>query len=145
MECGLLLVFVARSIAMLKMIFFLWVVPAALAIIPLARAANGSQPIRLQERRLLFGKSQQSKLSGWIWLGFALLAFGFFALGVAQAVILLNLSVFWAAIVPFFTGAVAVLLLGLLLRAGTSRPRSQSRRSVSLARRLDELFFRGRS
>ena len=113
---------------MWKMIFFLWLVPLCLATVALARAARGTHLVRPQELRLFFGKSKQTTLSVWIWLGFVTLALCFFILGVVQAVILLNLSALWMVIAPFFTGALAVLFLILLLRAGSSRRQATRRR-----------------
>jgi hypothetical protein len=144
MECHLLFTLVGMF-AMWKMIFFLWLVPGALALIALSRAANGAQPIRAAEWRLLFGKSKQTTLSPWLWLGFAALAIGFFVLGVIQAVVLLNLSGFWAAVAPLFTGAAAAVLLILLLRVASSRPRNQPRRyrcAAAHSRRISDLFSR---
>ena len=129
--------YVSRYFAMWKMMFFLWLVPGVLALIALSRAAKGAQPIRAAEWRMLFGQSKQTTLSPWLWLGFAALAIGFFVLGVVQATVLLNLSGFWTAVAPLFTGAAAAVLLIVLLRAGSSRPRNQPRRyrRGTLARR----------
>lgn len=130
---------------MWKMIFFLWLVPIVLALIPLARLAKGSQLIRAQERRLFFGKSGQSSLSAWGWLGLMILAIGCFFVGVVQAVVLLNFSLFWIVMAPLLTGAAIVGLSILLLRTQQSRrPRARGhvRRPASFTHRIADLFSR---
>jgi TctA family transporter len=144
MECHLLFP-LAGTFAMWKMLFFLWLVPGVAALIALSRAANGAQPIRAAEWQLLFGKSKQTNVSVWLWFAFAGLAIGFFILGVVQAVVLPNFDGFWGAVAPLFTGAAAAVLLILLLRAGSSRPRNQLRRyrrATARPRRLSDLFSR---
>lgn len=130
---------------MWKMIFFLWLVPIVLAFIPLTRLAKGSQPIRAQERRLFFGKSGQSSFSAWGWVGLVVLAVGCFFIGVVQAVVFLNLSLFWIVTVPLLTGAAIVGLSVLLLRTQQSRRprmRGQVRRPASFTHRIADLFSR---
>lgn len=113
---------------MWKMIFSLWLIPVVLALVAAQRAANGRRTVTTKELRFLFGGSPQAGLSVWFWIVIACLAVGFLALGVVQAVILLNFNIFWAVITPLLTGALATLLLILLLRSRYSH-RAAPRRS----------------
>lgn len=104
---------------MWKMIISLWAIPILLALIAARRAASGGRIVAAHERRFLFGMSFGRRgLSLWFWIAFAILAIAFFALGVVQAVILLNFGMFWAVFAPLLTGTLAIFLLIVVLRSG---------------------------
>ena len=126
---------------MWKMIVFLWLIPLALGIVALTRMAAGTAPMKRQEWRVFFGKSKQTTLSLWKVLEFAVLALGFFIVGVIQGIILPNLGTFWFLAGPLLTGGGTVLLSAVWLRLGSSRYRV--RQSTSHPRgRIAEMFFR---
>jgi hypothetical protein len=101
---------------MWKMLFCLWLIPIVLAFVAVKRVADGRRVMTPKELRFVFGGSQRVGLSPWFWLSVSLLALGFFALGLIQAVVLLNGSGFLAAVAPLLTGGLLTLLLILLMR-----------------------------
>jgi hypothetical protein len=100
---------------MWKMLLFLWLIPIILGLVAVKRVADGRRVISKKELRFVFGGSQHAGLSLWFWLALAMMAIGFFTLGVVQAVVLLG-GVFWAAIAPLLSATILTLLLILLMR-----------------------------
>jgi hypothetical protein len=101
---------------MWKMLFFLWLIPIVLAFVAAKRVADGRRVITPKELRYVFGEAQRQRLSPWFWLAVFGLAIGFFALGVIQAVVLLNGGVLLAAFAPLLTAGLLSFLLVLLMR-----------------------------
>lgn len=126
---------------MWKMLFFLWLIPIVLAFVAAKRVADGRRVVTPKELRFVFGGSQRQRLSPWFWLAVLALAIGFFALGVAQAVVLLNGGVLLAAITPLLTAGLLTLLLILLMRNRFSYRRT-SRTARQPARRESMKYSR---
>lgn len=114
---------------MWQMIFFLWLIPAALVFVAARRVADGRRVVTAKELRFVFGGSRRAGLSLVFWLAISVMAIGFFVLGLVQAVVLLNRGVLWVMIAPLFTAGLATLLLILLMRSRFSyrRPRRSLR------------------
>lgn len=102
---------------MWKLLFLLWIIPVAVGIVAFARMMDQMPALKDNERKLLFDETKQTEFGIWLGLIFAVLAVGFFTLGLIQGIILPNLSSFWFVVVPLLTGAAAILVLGLWLRS----------------------------
>ena len=102
---------------MWKMLFLLWIIPIGIGIVAFARVMDEMPALKDNERKLLFDETKQTEFGIWLGLTFAVLAVGFFTLGLIQGIILPNLSSFWFVVVPLFTGGAAILVLGLWLRS----------------------------
>jgi hypothetical protein len=120
---------------MWKMIFALWLLPICVAIVAAKRAASGTHPVKGRERRVLFRQTGHAGLSPWFWIAFVILAIGFFALGVVQAVILLNFANFWAVAAATLTGILAAASLLVLFRFRLFYRRAPRRMSTAERRR----------
>ena len=103
-------------------LLFLWLVPIALGLVVLNRIANGAPALNHNERQLLFDDTKISEVTPWLAAKFAALAVMFFAIGVAQGVIVPNLHFAWVAVISVLTGGVATLLVALWLRSGSVDP-----------------------
>jgi hypothetical protein len=102
----------------------LWSIPLMLGCVGLARASNGSAPLSAHERRLVFGRTQETRISIWMAVKFATLALVFFALGLLQGAVLLNFGVLWIMSAALLTGSAAIVMLALWVRSGPPvRPR----------------------
>lgn len=109
-------------------LLLLWSIPAALGLVALARAANGSAAMSDYESRLFFGAAKETRLSVWMGIKFAVLAVIFFVVGLLKGTVLLNFGIVWIALASLLTGSGAVLLLALWVRSGPSdRPRMHPR------------------
>lgn len=113
---------------MWTILLLLWSIPAALGLVALARAANGSAAMSDYESRLFFGAAKETRLSVWMGIKFAVLAVIFFVVGLLEGTVLLNFGMVWIALASLLTGSGAVLLLALWVRSGPSdRPRMRPR------------------
>ena len=106
-----------RYFIMWKLLFLLWIIPIAVGIVAFARMMDEMPALKDNERKLLFDETKQTEFGIWLGLTFAVLAVGFFTLGLIQGIILPNLSSFWFVVVPLLTAAAAILVLGLWLRS----------------------------
>jgi hypothetical protein len=132
---------------MWTIILLLWLIPLALGILMLVRAADGTPAITEEERRLFFGEAEEMTVSLWLGLKFALISVLFFFVGLFEGLVLINLGPVWFVLVPLVTGLGAILLLQQLVRSASSEKHSseqrvsqrntaRSRDSVSRARRM---------
>jgi TctA family transporter len=132
---------------MWTIILLLWLIPLALGILILVRAADGTPAITEEERRLFFGEAEEMTVSLWVGLKFALISVLFFFVGLFEGLVLINLGPVWFVLVPLVTGLGAILLLQQLVRSASSEKQSseqrvsqrntaRSRASVSRARRM---------
>ena len=130
---------------MWTMLFFLWIIPIAVAVVGFARVLDGKAALKDNERRLLFDETKNAEFGIWLGVKLGLLAAVFFTAALIQGILLPNLGSFWLVTGPLLTGSAAILLLGLLLRRPASRrsPRlreSMSRMQTTAARIADNLF-----
>jgi hypothetical protein len=118
------------------LLFFLWAVPLALGVLLLARSADNKPLLKTKERTLFFDETKRTELRPWPLLQLAALAVLFFSAGVAQALILPNLSGFWFVLGPLLSGGAAVLLVALWLRSASAPAARQRPRNWRLLRDL---------
>jgi hypothetical protein len=98
-----------------KTLALLWLVPVAAGLVMFARVAQGRPALNDDERLWLIGESEQESISPSLWLKFTALSVLFFASGLLQGLIVINLGG-WLLAMPFLTGAAAVLVVLFWLR-----------------------------
>ncbi len=102
---------------MWKMIVLLWLVPLALAVVMLARVAEGSPGVNDDEWRLFLGAKKEMSWSPWLTIGFAALAVVFFAIGFLEGLVLANFGPLAQVAALLMTGPAAMFVLALCLRS----------------------------
>jgi hypothetical protein len=128
-------------------LLILWSIPLVIALVVLARAAEGNPAITNEESQLIFGDTadtEEMSVSPSMALKFALFATIFFGIGILQGLVFVNLGTFWSATVPLMTGIGAMLLLVYWVRSGAreNRHRRQTAHSHRTGRRIPSLLSR---
>ena len=125
---------------MWTMIFLLWLIPIAIAVLVLVRTADGMPVLKENERELLFDETRDTEFGPWLALKFAALALVFSLLGLLQGIILPNLSSLWFVAGPLLTGTAAILVLIVWLRSAPAHRRRFQNRTSPISRLADMLF-----
>jgi hypothetical protein len=103
---------------MRTILLLLWSIPLIFGCVALARAANGAAAMSDHERRLVFGRIRETRISIWMAIKFAVLALVFFTLGLVQGAVLLNFGMVWIMSAALLTGSAAIVILALWVRSG---------------------------
>ena len=125
-------------------LFLLWLVPLSLGLVIAARVLGGLPAVSEDEWRALFRDNSDFKPSLWMALAFAVFAVMFFAVGVLEGLVLVNIGSYWLVLVPLLTGLAALLLVLLWLRTGARETptRHSVRRGVHQQRRAGGILSR---
>ena len=127
---------------MWTILLLLWSIPLILGCVGLARVANGAAAMSGYERRLFFGRTNETRLSLWMGIKFAVFALVFFNLGLVQGAVLLNFGTVWIMSAGLLTGSAAIVILALWVRSGPTigsrfrRPASSHRAIKTLLQRI---------
>jgi hypothetical protein len=93
-----------------KTLALLWLVPIAAGLVVLARISQGRPALSDDERLWLVSDGEERPLSPLFWLKFGTLSILFFAVGVLQALVVINLGG-WLLAVPLLTGVAAMFVV----------------------------------
>jgi hypothetical protein len=99
-------------------LILLWLVPLSLGLVIAARVLGGLPAVSEDEWSTVFRNKSDFEPSLWMALAFAVFAVMFFALGVLESLVLINIGSYWLVLVPLLTGLAALLLVLFLLRTG---------------------------
>ena len=99
------------------MVAALFLVPLAVGLVILGRVLGGKPALTDRELRL-FGDNEDITLSLWMWLKFVVLVVLFFAVGLFEGSVVINLGPFWMVLAPLVTGIAAMLILLQWLSGG---------------------------
>jgi hypothetical protein len=129
---------------MWTILLLLWSIPLIFGCVALARAANGAAALSDHERRLVFGRIRETRISIGMAIKFSFLALVFFALGLLEGAVLLNFGTVWIMSAALLTGSAAVVLLALWVRSGPPGPRVRRAGSHWLSKTLVQRLSRQR-
>jgi hypothetical protein len=129
----------------LKMIFLLWLLPAALGATVAFRWMSGTPLITAREQRFIFHDDAETELTPWLVIKLATLAMLLFAVGLGLGLVIVNLGSPWTALAPLGTALATMLLLACWLRAAPEKKplprRSPTEQNHARGERVDAVDF----